>query len=57
MINWSAAATVMIFFPILLDHLPGHNPAYIFLYFAVFLTFSLFVTDKLMLETKDKFEH
>lgn len=57
MVNWAGAAIVMIFFPILLEHLPEHNPTYIFLFFAVYLTLSLFVTNKFMLETKDKFEH
>jgi hypothetical protein len=57
MINWGGAAIVMIFFPILLEILPGRNPAYIFLFFGIFLTFSLLVTNKFMLETKDKFEH
>jgi hypothetical protein len=57
MVNWGGASIVMIFFPILLEILPGHNPAYIFLFFAIYLTLSLFVTNKFMLETNDKFEH
>lgn len=54
MVNWSGAALVMIFFPILLEHLPGHNPAYVFLFFAVYGTLSLWVTSRFMVETKDK---
>lgn len=55
MINWSGAAIVMIFFPILIELLPHRNPAYIFLFFAAYLASSLIVTDRLMIETKDKF--
>jgi hypothetical protein len=49
MTNWSGAAFVMILFPILLEHLPNNNPGYIFLFFGIYLTFSLSITSKFML--------
>lgn len=49
MMNWGVAALVMIAFPVLLDRLPGHNPAGIFLFFAIFVAASLFVTSRCML--------
>lgn len=55
MVNWSGAAVVMIFFPILIELLPDRNPAYIFLFFAAYLACSLVITDRLMIETKGKF--
>ncbi len=57
MVNWSGAAIVMILFPILLEMMPARNPAYIFLFFAAYLALSLIVTQAIMIETKDKFEH
>jgi MFS family permease len=57
MVNFSGAAIVMIFFPIIVEMLPGRNPAFIFLFFATYLALSLVVTKVLMIETKDKFEH
>jgi hypothetical protein len=55
MTNWGGAALIMILYPILLEKLPEKNPGYIFMFFGLFVTLSLPVTKKLMLETKDKF--
>lgn len=54
MTNWSMAAVVMIFFPILVKII---SSSIIFLIFAVFTTSSLYFISKFMIETKDKYEH
>jgi hypothetical protein len=36
--------------------MPGQNPGFIFLFFAIYGLLSLYVTSKFMLETKDKSE-
>lgn len=53
--NWCGAALVMILFPIVQQMVP--NQGIIFAFFGIVATLSLFVTNKLMLETKDKTEH
>lgn len=49
MINWSGAALIMILFPILLNYMPDNNPGYIFLFFGIYVTLSIYVTRIMMI--------
>ena len=50
--NWSGVSLTLILFPILQAILPSQG--YFFLFFALIAFFSIFVTKKFMLQTKDK---
>lgn len=52
MANWASAAFITFLFPVLEKALEG--PAYLFLFFAAYSTVSFFISQKFMLETRDK---
>lgn len=52
--NWLGAALMVILFPMVIEILPNHNSGYVFMAFAIYGMTSLFVINKLMVETKGK---
>ncbi len=55
-VNWISAALVMLVFPVIIDTLPNKNGGYVFLFFAIWTTFSYLFNRKFLIETQNKGE-
>lgn len=54
MVNWGASALSILLFPIIRSHLPGENPAPLFLFFAVWSAVAYFFNKKYVIETRNR---
>jgi len=54
MVNWGASALSILLFPMIKARLPDQNPAFLFLFFAIWSTVSVFVSQKYVIETRNK---
>lgn len=54
MVNWGGSALSILLFPIIKDHLPGNNPAPMFLFFAIWSSMAFVVNSRYVVETKEK---
>ena len=54
MVNWGGSALSILLFPIIKDHLPGNNPAPMFMFFAIWSVMAVVVNSRYIVETKEK---
>jgi SP family arabinose:H+ symporter-like MFS transporter len=54
--NWGSASLITLLFPVIKDHLPKKNPAWLFIFFALWCGLSFIFNKKYLVETRNKTE-
>jgi hypothetical protein len=54
--NWGTASLITLFFPVIKDHLPKKNPAWLFIFFALWCALSFLFNKKYLVETRNRTE-
>ncbi len=54
--NWGTASVITLMFPVIKDQLPKKNPAWLFMFFALWCGLSFVFNKKFLIETRNKTE-